>query len=126
MSEAFLVDTNAVLDDRWPDGPGALSVLTMAELLTGIHSARTPQSAADRRHRYDRLAERFAPLPVDERVLAEYRLVDRAEVAAGRKPRARRIDLLLAATARAHDLTLWTSNVGDFAPLSDLVRVRRP
>jgi predicted nucleic acid-binding protein len=47
-------------------------------------------------------------------------------VAAGRQPRARARDLLIAATAHAHGAGLLTYNLADFAGLDDLVDVRVP
>jgi len=44
----------------------------------------------------------------------------------GRQPRARQFDLLIAATAVAHDATLLTHNLADFAGLESFVRVERP
>jgi predicted nucleic acid-binding protein len=47
-----------------------------------------------------------------------------AVVAAGRKARGRRAtDLLIAATALAHDLPLYTRNPDDFAGLDHLVEI---
>jgi hypothetical protein len=46
-----------------------------------------------------------------------------AVVAAGRKPRRRSVDLMIAATAIAAELPLYTANPGDFAGLDHLVTV---
>ena len=46
-----------------------------------------------------------------------------AVVEAGRKPRARSLDLLIAATARAHVARLYTRNAQDFVGLEDLLDV---
>jgi len=50
-------------------------------------------------------------------------------IAAGRKPRRRIADLMIAAVAVAEELPLFTTNPGDFAGLDDLlvvVPVTRP
>jgi hypothetical protein len=44
-------------------------------------------------------------------------------VAAGRKPRRRIADLMIAATAIAEDLPLFTTNPGDYAGLEKLIRI---
>jgi predicted nucleic acid-binding protein len=44
-------------------------------------------------------------------------------VAAGRQPRARTMDLLIAATAHAHDARLYTRNADDFVGLDGLVDI---
>jgi toxin FitB len=46
-----------------------------------------------------------------------------AIVDAGRQPRARSMDLLIAATAHAHSARLYTRNAGDFDGLNDLLEV---
>lgn len=46
-----------------------------------------------------------------------------AVVCEGRKPRSRIADLLIAATAHASGLDLYTRNRDDFAGLEDLVHV---
>jgi predicted nucleic acid-binding protein len=42
---------------------------------------------------------------------------------AKRDPRPRRMDLMIAAIASAHDLPLFTRNIDDFAGLEDMVTV---
>jgi predicted nucleic acid-binding protein len=49
--------------------------------------------------------------------------VTAAVVAAGRKPRRRVADLLIAATAIAEELPLFTTNPGDFTGLDSLLPV---
>jgi predicted nucleic acid-binding protein len=68
----------------------------------------------------------FDALPLDEVVAREYGRIAAAVAAAGRQPRARMADLLIAATARVHDAVLWTRNPDDFAELDDLVEVVTP
>jgi toxin FitB len=46
-----------------------------------------------------------------------------AVVDAGRQPRARVTDLIIAATAHAHDGRLYTRNAEDFVGIADLVEV---
>ena len=46
-----------------------------------------------------------------------------AVVAAGRRPRARSMDLLIAATAHAHSARLVTRNPDDLVGLEDLVEI---
>jgi hypothetical protein len=44
-------------------------------------------------------------------------------VGAGRKPRRRIADLMIAATAIAEDLPLFTTNPGDYTGLEKLIRI---
>jgi hypothetical protein len=50
--------------------------------------------------------------------------VAHAVKAAGRQPRARVMDLWIAATALTHHLPLYTRNAEDFAGLQNLIEVR--
>jgi len=49
--------------------------------------------------------------------------VTAAVVASGRKPRGRVVDLMIAATAIAEGLPLYTTNPADFNGLDSLVRI---
>jgi toxin FitB len=122
---SVLIDTNILIDNILVED-AAISILTMFELAGGIDSVTDPAVRAARRSRFDHFAAAFDPFPVTQRVLDAYHDIDAAVVAVGRKPRPRRIDLMIAATARAHDLTLVTINIDDYRGLSGLVRVREP
>lgn len=63
------------------------------------------------------------PIAFDDRAARSYGLVVAAIISEGRKPRSRFADLLIAATAHAHGLDLYTRNADDFTGLGDLVRV---
>jgi predicted nucleic acid-binding protein len=60
---------------------------------------------------------------VDEAVTASYGQLAAAVVAAGRQPRSRVMDLLIAATAHAHSARLYTRNAEDLAGLEQLVEI---
>lgn len=107
-----------------PSGDARISVATLTELIVG---ARRAQSSALRRLREATLekARAFISLPYDEPVaerLAELLVAARA---GGR--RAGAMDAIIAATALAHDLTVWTQD-DDFDVLVSLapkLRVER-
>jgi predicted nucleic acid-binding protein len=63
------------------------------------------------------------PIPFDGWAVRSYGLVVAAVVREGRKPRSRFADLLIAATAHAHGLDLYSRNAADFVGLDNLVRV---
>jgi predicted nucleic acid-binding protein len=69
------------------------------------------------------LQRAFDALPVDDAVAASYGQLAAAVVAAGRQPRARTMNILIAATAHAHDARLYTRNADDFRGLEGLVEV---
>lgn len=80
--------------------------------------------SAERLRRLLLLQQRtFDALPLDESVAASYGQIAAAVVEAGRSPRARSLDLLIAATAHAHGARLCTRNAADFDGLGGLVEV---
>ena len=122
---AVLIDSNVLIDGIVVEG-ASISILTMFELAGGINSVADPEVRAARQRRYDVAAAVFDPFPVSRRVLDAYHDIDAAVVAIGRKPRPRRLDLMIAATARAHDLPLITSNLDDYRGLTELLDVKSP
>jgi predicted nucleic acid-binding protein len=102
----------------------AISAITLAELAAGPHATTDPVERARRQDRLQRAEATFDPLPVDVDVARAFGRIYAAVAAAGRKARGRRaFDLLIAATAVAANLPLYTRNPGDFAGLPDLLKV---
>ncbi len=102
----------------------AVSALTMAELAAGPHAAGDAEERARRQDRVQRAEAAFDPLAFDAEAARAYGRVYAAVASRGRKARgARAVDLLLAATACAADLPLYTRNGTDLAALGDLVDV---
>ncbi len=66
---------------------------------------------------------RWRPVPVDEEVARSYNHVVSAILAAGRRPRTRLADALIASTAHAHHLTLVTGDLDDSTGMEDLIDV---
>ena len=120
-----VLDTNLIIATDVPslEGDLAISVVTVAELHFGVLVARDPSTRAERLRRLSILQRSFDPLPVDDAVAASYGQLAAAIVAVGRQPRARTMDLLIAATAHAHDARLYTRNADDFSGLAGLVDV---
>jgi predicted nucleic acid-binding protein len=124
-----LIDTSVVIDLDVTDAERlprelAISAITLAELAAGPHAATTPEERARRQDRLQRTEATFEPLPVDADVARAYGRVYAAVAVAGRKARGRRAtDLLIAATALAGDLPLYTRNAADFAGLSSLLDI---
>lgn len=120
-----VLDTNLVIATDVPPlgGELAISVVTIAELHFGVLVAREQAVRAERLRRLSVLQRTFDPLPVDDPVAASYGQLAAAVVAAGRQPRARTMDLLIAATAHARSARLYTRNPGDFVGVADLVDV---
>jgi predicted nucleic acid-binding protein len=120
-----ILDTSVLLADQVAPISGwlAISVITLAELNFGVLVARSAEVRAERLRRLSLLQQRFDALPVDEAVSVSYGRLAAAVVDAGRRPRGRVRDLLIAATAHAHGARLYTRNVVDFTGLEDLVDI---
>jgi predicted nucleic acid-binding protein len=69
------------------------------------------------------IESRLEPIPFDGAAVRSYGLIVAAVVHEGRKPRSRFADLLIAATAHANRLDLYSRNADDFSGLDKLVRV---
>lgn len=126
-----LLDTSVVIDldqvsvDALPVEV-AISAVTMAELAAGPHADTDPDERSRRQDRLQRAEAVFDPLPFTTEAARAYGRVFAAIAAAGRKPRgARAVDLLIAATALAEGLPLYTRNPDDFGNLDGLIRVVR-
>lgn len=124
-----LLDTSVVVDlDRIDPGrlPAeiAISTITLAELAAGTHVAQSVEVRAERQELLQRVEAEFAPIPLDGRAARAYGRLYAAVTAAGRNPRRRALDLLIAATAAGADIPLYTANSGDLRGLEDLVAVR--
>jgi predicted nucleic acid-binding protein len=132
-----LLDTNIMILRRWVDleelpAQVAISAITLAELSAGPHEVRRNEEQDD----YDEYAERarrldvlqraeneFDPIPFDAEAARIYGRVCAAVIGAGRKPRRRVADLMIAAIAIAEGLPLFTTNPDDFNGLDDLLTV---
>jgi predicted nucleic acid-binding protein len=109
---------------RAPAGDARISVATLTELGVGVRRAANGPLRELRQATLAR-ARRFIALPYDEPV-AE-RLADLLAAARARRRRAGAMDAIVAATALAHDLTVWTQD-DDFEVLGELapdLRVQR-
>lgn len=124
-----LIDTSVVIDlglINPADLPSeiAISAVTLAELAAGPHATADPEERARRQDRLQRTEATFESLPVDGAVARAYGRVYAAVAAAGRKARGRRaFDLLIAATALAGELPLYTRNPSDFQELDGLLEI---
>lgn len=103
-----LLDTSVVLGppaEGLPD-EAAISVITLAELRLGVLVAGTASERGRRLERLIELERTYAALPVDDDVASAYARIVADERDRGRRPRA--MDALIAATALARGLTLYT------------------
>jgi predicted nucleic acid-binding protein len=124
-AQRAILDTSVVISDPVEAIPGdlAISAVTLAELNFGVLVSKSTEVRAERLRRLSLLQQRFDALPVDEAVSVSYGRLAAAVVDAGRQPRRRAMDLLIAATAHAHGARLYTRNAADFAGLDTLVDI---
>ena len=124
-----LIDTSLVIDLERIDpldlpAELAVSAVTLAELAAGPHATAGPVERARRQDRLQRAEATFDPVPLDAAVARAYGRVYAAVAGAGRKTRGRRaLDLLIAATALAAGLPVYTRNPHDFRELGDLLEI---
>ncbi len=104
-----------------PAGEARISVATLTELGVGVRRAADPLLRELREATMTR-ARRFVALPYDETV-AE-RLADLLAAARAQGRRAGAMDAIIAATALAHDLAVWTQD-DDFRVLAELAPALR-
>jgi hypothetical protein len=123
LDTSVIIDLDHLAPSSLP-GEAAVSTLTLAELAAGPHATDDPEERARRQDRLQRAETMLDPIPFDSEAARAYGRVYAAVRGAGRKPRgARTVDLLIAATAMAADLPLFTRNPADFQALDDLVTV---
>ncbi|MEA2127469.1 MAG: hypothetical protein QOJ85_360 [Solirubrobacteraceae bacterium] len=124
-----IIDTSVVIDLERIDPAElptelAVSAVTLAELAAGPHATPDPLERARRQDRLQRAEATFDPLPFDIAAARAYGRIYAAVMASGRKARGRRaLDLLIAATALARDLPLYTRNPDDFVSLDEMLHV---
>lgn len=102
----------------------AISVASLAELHYGVLAAKTEEIRRLRLQRLGQVEATFQPLPIDAEVARAFARVAHTVKLAGRQPRARVMDLWIAATALAHGIPLYTHNRDDFTPLGQLIDVK--
>jgi toxin FitB len=120
-----ILDTSVLIADDISPLPGelAISVVSLAELHFGVLVAADDDERARRLSRLSAMQRHFDPLPVDETVAESYGMLAARVVNVGRQPRARVMDLLIAATAHAHGAVLYTRNARDLGGLQGLVEI---
>ena len=121
-----LLDTSAVIAiaDGQPltlPDEAAVSAMTLAELHIGVLRARTTAQRAGRLRTVAIVERELEVLPIEERVARSFAELVSAARDAGRKPGV--ADALIAATASAHDLPLYTCD-DDFTGLAQVQVVR--
>ncbi len=127
--ERALIDTSVAvelgrIDPAQISADIAISALTLAELATGPHAASDDLTRARRQQHLQNVEAKLEALPFDPDCARAYGHIYAAIEGTGRKARgARAIDLMIAATALAHELPLYTLNAKDLQGLDSLLEI---
>ncbi len=119
VHEAGVLDTSIIAALKLYD-PAELpetfliTAVTLGELSYGPHATDDPLKRAGRVAVLQHVESTFEPLPYDHHAARLYGQICAAVRAAGRQPRKRASDLMIAATAASNALPLYTANPGDF------------
>ena len=121
-----LLDTSTVIllgriadPDVLPD-ECLVSSITLAELSVGPLIAGTARERAARQAHLQQAEADFDVVPFDAAAARAFGLVSASLRGTGRKPSARAYDALIAATALAHGIPVYTCNPADFAGIDGL------
>ncbi len=132
MSEQGILDTSTVIllprltdATRLPAVP-MITAVTLAELSVGPLVAQTDAERAARQAHLQQAEADFDPLPFDAAAARTFGQVAADLRHAGRKTSARAYDALIAATAVARGLPLYTVNPDDFRGINKLELVEIP
>jgi tRNA(fMet)-specific endonuclease VapC len=102
-----------------PEEP-VITAVTLAELSVGPLVALDERDRAARQAHLQQAEADFNPLPFDAAAARAFGRVAASLRRAGRKPAARSYDAMIAATALANDLPVYTANPGDFEQIDGL------
>jgi predicted nucleic acid-binding protein len=109
-----------LVTDQLPD-EAAVSVVTLAELELGVHLASSDETRARRLRTLQAMRSTFVALPVDDSVASAFAELVATARRSGPRPKVQ--DAWIAATARAHEVAVYTQD-GDFDDLAvDAVQV---
>lgn len=123
-----MLDTRVVIDLPTIDpaklpSAVAVSAIVLAELAHGVAVTADPAEMMVRAQRLADIEAEFAAIPFDREAARRYGTLVALTVRANQDPRPRRVDLMIAATAAAHDLPLYTRDPAHFVGLEAAVRV---
>lgn len=103
-----------------------ITAVTLAELSVGPLVAHDEAERAARQAHLQQAESDFEPLPFDAAAARVFGRVSASLRRAGRKPAARAYDAMIAATAIAAGLPIYTCNPDDFNGIDDLEVIGLP
>jgi len=95
----------------------------MAELSFGVALAKSPVEVAVRSQVFAAAKAWVKPLPFDGEAAEKFGEIAALVLAAGRQPRPRRLDLMIAVIAATRHLPLYTANPDDFRGLESVLTI---
>lgn len=125
MTQRGILDTSAVVllgrlhAQDLPEEP-VITAVTLAELSVGPLVATNRKERADRQAVLQQAEADFQPLPFDADAARAFGGVAASLRESGRKVQARSYDAMIAATAIANELPLYTVNPDDFSGIEGL------
>lgn len=122
LDTSILIDFDIVDVDLLPD-ESAVAAVTLAELAAGPHATEDRDERSRRTDRLQWAASTWDALPFDADAARAYGRVYAATRAAGRTTRSRFADLLIAATALANGIPVYTRNPSDLEHLEAIVGI---
>jgi hypothetical protein len=122
LDTSVVIDHDRIEPNHLPE-ESAISAVTLAELAAGPHATENKDERARRQDRLQWAAATWDPLPFDAECARMYGRVFAAARVAGQSSRTRLADLLIASTAAANGLPLYTRNAPDFESLKRIVKV---
>lgn len=130
-SQGLLDTSTVILLGRMADASSlpeeaVISAITLAELSVGPHVALSERDRVARQAHLQQAEADFEPIPFDAAAARAFGRVAASLRRSGRKPAARAYDALIAATAIANAIPLYTCNPSDFAGIDDLEVVAVP
>ncbi len=119
LDTSTLIQLGELDPENLPDEP-LITAVTLAELSVGPLIALDQQERAARQARLQAVEAAFTPLPFDVDAARAFGRVAASLRRSGRKPGARAFDALIAATALARGLPVYTCNARDFEGIDGL------
>lgn len=118
----MIIDHDVIAPELLPD-ESAISAVTLAELAAGPHATDDKDERARRQDRMQWATATWDPLPFDAEAARMYGRMFAATRAAGQSSRSRLADLLIASTAAANNLPVYTRNPDDFRAVNGIVKI---
>ena len=120
LDTSTVIMLRRILDASLLPTEPVITAVTLAELSVGPLLARDEHERAARQAHLQQAESDFDPLPFDAAAARAFGQVAASLRRAGRKTTARAYDAMIAATAIAHDLPVYTCNPSDFAGIDGL------